>query len=75
MLAGIQRRGPDEDINAGTINIKLVFKAISREYQHLDGEAKKAREIQVMNSAPGALWSIQMNQMKRNQQRDWNVSN
>lgn len=55
MLAGIQRRGPDEDINAGTINIKLVFKAISREYQHLDGEAKKAREIQVMNSAPGAL--------------------
>lgn len=55
MLAGIQRRGPDEDINLGTINIKLVFKAISREYQHLDSEAKKAIEIQVMNSAPGAL--------------------
>lgn len=55
MLARIQRIRPDEDINLGTINIKLVLKAIPREYQRLESEAKKAREIQVMNSAPGAL--------------------
>lgn len=42
----------DQD-NLGIISIKMAFKAISRECQHLPSEARKTREIQAMNSAFG----------------------
>jgi hypothetical protein len=45
--------GEAEDTNFRIINMKMVFKAISGENHLIEGEERKLREIQIINSAMG----------------------